>query len=72
MPDEIFASKHRDSNSVATIEDRCYVLTYNEYCRYVFFGRMVLKSLICTKISFLRICVWVCFCLQIQKKTETA
>ncbi|CAG7815605.1 unnamed protein product, partial [Allacma fusca] len=33
MPDEIFASKHRDCNSVATIEDRCYVLTLNEYCR---------------------------------------
>lgn len=35
MMDEIFASKHRDTNSVATIEDRCYVLTFNEYCRYV-------------------------------------
>ncbi|ODM93417.1 Bromo adjacent y domain-containing 1 protein [Orchesella cincta] len=34
MMDEIFASKHRDTNSVATIEDRCYVLTFNEYCRY--------------------------------------
>jgi hypothetical protein len=34
MSNEIFASKHRDCNSVATIEDRCYVLTFNEYCRY--------------------------------------
>lgn len=33
--DEIFASKHRDSNSVATIEDKCYVFTFNEYCRSV-------------------------------------
>lgn len=34
MEDEIFASKHKDVNSVACIEDKCYVLTYNEYCRY--------------------------------------
>ncbi|XP_049874793.1 uncharacterized protein LOC126372932 isoform X2 [Pectinophora gossypiella] len=33
-PDEVFASRHRDANSVACIEDKCYVLTYNEYCRY--------------------------------------
>ena len=33
LPDEIFASKHRDYLSVACIEDKCYVLTYNEYCR---------------------------------------
>lgn len=31
---EIFASKHRDTNSVACIDDKCYVLTYNEFCRY--------------------------------------
>lgn len=31
---EIYASKHRDSNSVACIDDKCYVLTYNEFCRY--------------------------------------
>lgn len=36
MPDELFASKHRDVNSVACIDDRCYVLTFNEYCRSVF------------------------------------
>lgn len=33
MEDEIFASKHKDTNSVACIEDKCYVLTYSEYCR---------------------------------------
>ncbi|XP_017784424.1 PREDICTED: bromodomain-containing protein 4 isoform X2 [Nicrophorus vespilloides] len=32
--DEVFASRHKDSNSVACIEDKCYVLTFNEYCRY--------------------------------------
>ncbi|KAJ6634596.1 Bromo adjacent likey domain-containing 1 protein [Pseudolycoriella hygida] len=32
-PDEVFASKHQDHNSVACIEDKCYVLTFNEYCR---------------------------------------
>lgn len=34
-PDEVFASRHRDANSVACIEDKCYVLTFNEYCRSV-------------------------------------
>ncbi|XP_045479019.1 R3H domain-containing protein 1 isoform X2 [Harmonia axyridis] len=34
QPDEVFASRHKDSNSVACIDDKCYVLTYNEYCRY--------------------------------------
>ncbi|XP_050300445.1 titin isoform X2 [Anthonomus grandis grandis] len=33
-PDEVFASRHKDSNSVACIDDKCYVLTFNEYCRY--------------------------------------
>lgn len=33
--DEIFASRHKDINSVACIEDRCFVLTFNEYCRYL-------------------------------------
>ncbi|KAK7507036.1 hypothetical protein BaRGS_00001887 [Batillaria attramentaria] len=31
---EVFASRHRDENSVACIDDKCYVLTYNQYCRY--------------------------------------
>lgn len=34
MPEELFASKHRDVNSVATIDDKCYVLTFSEYCRF--------------------------------------
>ncbi|GBM60492.1 Bromo adjacent y domain-containing 1 protein [Araneus ventricosus] len=34
VDDEVFASKHRDTNSVACIEDKCFVLTYAEYCRY--------------------------------------
>lgn len=32
-PDEVFASRHKDHNSVACIEDKCYVLTFSEYCR---------------------------------------
>lgn len=31
---EIYSSRHRDTNSVACIDDKCFVLTYNEYCRY--------------------------------------
>lgn len=34
LTDEIFASRHRDIDSVECIEDKCYVLTFNEYCRY--------------------------------------
>lgn len=33
-PDEVYASRHRDNNSVACIEDKCYVLVFREYCRY--------------------------------------
>lgn len=33
---EVFASRHRDENSVACIDDKCYVLTYDQYCRSVF------------------------------------
>ena len=36
LPDEIYASKHRDFTSVACIEDKCYVMTFNEYCRSVY------------------------------------
>lgn len=32
-PSEVFASRHKDTNSVACIEDKCYVLTFFEYCR---------------------------------------
>ena len=35
LPDEVYASRHRDTTSVACIEDRCYVMTFNEYCRFV-------------------------------------
>lgn len=31
---EVYASRHRDVSSVACIEDKCYVLTWNEYSRY--------------------------------------
>lgn len=34
-PDEVYASRHRDHNSVACVEDKCYVLTFSEYCRLV-------------------------------------
>ena len=33
---ELFASKHKDENSVACIDDKAYVLTYSQYCRYVY------------------------------------
>lgn len=33
MSDEVYASRHRDNTSVACIEDKCYVMTFNEYCR---------------------------------------
>ncbi|CAB4059513.1 unnamed protein product [Lepeophtheirus salmonis] len=41
LSDEIYASKHRDFTSVACVEDKCYVMTYNEYCRYRKFLRMI-------------------------------
>ena len=31
---EVMASRHKDDNSVACIVDKCYVLSYPEYCRY--------------------------------------
>uniref|UniRef100_A0A8C9YJF3 Bromo adjacent homology domain containing 1 n=1 Tax=Sander lucioperca TaxID=283035 RepID=A0A8C9YJF3_SANLU len=31
---EIFASRHQDVNSVACIEEKCYVLTLTQYCRF--------------------------------------
>ena len=31
---EIFASRHRDVIPVECIDDRAYVLTLSEYCRY--------------------------------------
>ena len=50
LPDEVYASRHRDTTSVACIEDRCYVMTFNEYCRLVtvirFYRVPVLKGLV--------------------------
>lgn len=31
---ELYLSKHTDDNSVATIQDKVYVISYPEYCRY--------------------------------------
>ena len=31
---ELFSSTHYDVLDVDCIEDKCYVLTFNEYCRY--------------------------------------
>jgi bromo adjacent homology (BAH) domain-containing protein len=45
MPDEIFASKHRDVNNVACIDDKCYVLTYNEYCRHRKVQKMIFEKI---------------------------
>uniref|UniRef100_UPI00398F0317 bromo adjacent homology domain-containing 1 protein-like n=1 Tax=Pristiophorus japonicus TaxID=55135 RepID=UPI00398F0317 len=31
---ELFASRHKDVNSVACIDEKCFVLTFSEYCRF--------------------------------------
>lgn len=54
-PDEVFASRHRDANSVACIEDKCYVLTFNEYCRWV--CNDIRRSAYCTDTFVIRQCV---------------
>lgn len=41
MSEELFASKHRDVNSVACVDDKCYVLTMNEFNRFKRFQQMV-------------------------------
>jgi len=41
LQQEIFASKHRDHTSVACIEDKCFVMTFNEFCRYKKFCKMI-------------------------------
>ncbi|XP_072313326.1 uncharacterized protein bahd1 [Eucyclogobius newberryi] len=38
---EVFASRHQDVSSVACIEDKCYVLTLAQYCR---FGALVKRQ----------------------------
>ena len=30
---EVMASRHKDDNSIACIVDKCYVLSYPDYCR---------------------------------------
>ena len=30
---ELLASQHHDDNTVACVEDKCYVLGLSEYCR---------------------------------------
>lgn len=37
---EVMASKHKDDNSVACIVDKCYVLSYPEYCRFRALNRL--------------------------------
>ncbi|KAK2157219.1 hypothetical protein LSH36_195g03067 [Paralvinella palmiformis] len=34
IDNEIFASRHRDVIPAVCIDDKCYVLTFNEFCRY--------------------------------------
>ena len=46
LPGEIFASRHKDVNSVACIEDKCYVLTFNQWCRYKAVRRRFLNQLL--------------------------
>ena len=42
MAEELFASKHRDVNSVAClVDDKCYVLTLNEFNRFKRFQQML-------------------------------
>jgi len=31
---ELLASQHHDDNSVACIEDKCYVVGFRQFCRY--------------------------------------
>jgi len=33
IDNEIFASRHRDVIPAVCIDDKCYVLTFNEFCR---------------------------------------
>jgi len=53
MPEELFASKHRDVQPVGTIEDKCFVLTFGEYCRYrkkILMSRVRVKESLTEKI----------------------
>ena len=46
LPDEVYASRHRDVASVACIDDKCYVMTFNEYCRSDFLCFQCLGNLL--------------------------
>ena len=35
LQNELLASQHNDDNSVACIEEKCYVLGTSQYCRYM-------------------------------------
>lgn len=50
QPDEVFASRHKDSNSVACIDDKCYVLTFHEYCRYLLIHKYYIIYLACNRV----------------------
>ncbi|XP_021439975.2 bromo adjacent homology domain-containing 1 protein isoform X1 [Oncorhynchus mykiss] len=54
---EIFASRHQDQNSVACIEDKCYVLTLAQYCRFCAFVKCRGKGLPESATRMVRPCV---------------
>uniref|UniRef100_A0A8C8FQ96 BAH domain-containing protein n=1 Tax=Oncorhynchus tshawytscha TaxID=74940 RepID=A0A8C8FQ96_ONCTS len=54
---EIFASRHQDQNSVACIEDKCYVLTLAQYCRFCAFMKCRGKGLPESATRMVRPCV---------------
>lgn len=41
---ELFSSRHLDEISVACVEDRCHVLSYAEYCRWVVAENVILRQ----------------------------
>ena len=50
LDDEVFASRHRDVVPVACIEDKCFVLPLNQYCRLVLdlFGVRSVPGTVCS------------------------
>lgn len=48
---EVFASRHQDVNSVACIEDKCYVLPLAQYCRFRALVKRQQESLSCSAAS---------------------
>lgn len=49
---EVFASRHQDVNSVACIEDKCYVLPLAQYCRFRALVKRQQEGLGCDAASF--------------------